>query len=481
MKRIFDMYQAQGYPVDTRLLVPENQGPNLLENLPEELVIKIFGYLAEPMWRKLSLVSQKINVIASSDPLWESIVKPILLPQDLEARQNIPFKEYGKYILCPSKLVLANESKVHSLAPRSQTLADKIKQVNPPNFNLLNPKEAQTLLQEKDSSLFIKAAAKDLFGGELYGKSITPYYFDHVAQQKVNKIRFDFFNCTNYLITFDADRTLWIDNQPTPITFTEDDCQLLIYKSNFYLHIYNSDIGKNRISAIKIHVNDLKLENLKKISWFTTWNELFRQRAIFKDLGIEVKKIVQFISRNPQKMQDKILQLNLPNFNLLSESEVNQLMENEHIINLMAILFRYVYLPQYRFVSQQKMGPYQIDTFNMTPYVINVNAEGELFLNNHRILNSKSKPRAFAKEGHYHFFIFDLTSMYYKRVDDPQLKQMSIKDQKGKDLQDLDKENQKLKGTVYIVGNPEISSIPRNTIELAERYSRTLLSSKEMD
>jgi hypothetical protein len=456
-------------------LVPQKAyAPNPLEILPEDVFVKIFSYLSESMCCTLSSVSKKMNAVASSDSLWASIARPILLPQELEARHNIPYKDYSKDLLCLSKIGPANANKFHILMPRSPALVDKINQVKPPHFILLKPKEAQAFLQEKDSALLIKACTKEIDPACI--ENISHFCFKHITQQKIGKNRFDFFNCTDYLISFDEDRTLWIDNKKTRITFTEDDCQLLIYKEKNYLHIFDSDLGKNRISHFQTPLEDIMKENPQDIRWFYFWDD---RRVIVKDLAIEVKKRVEFWSENHksskaierfQQQMEKIHQLNVPNFHLLNKSEIDNLMDHEHTINLIAVLmFSYIRYPSFTYATQQKIGPYQIDTFNSTSHVIHVNAEGELFLNNQRILNKESQPAKFGEEGHRQFFIYGINKIFYKKVGDPNLKQLQFDDQEGRIVKDLNTEGQLPKCTVYGLGIVKgVSAVPKDDRKINE-------------
>ena len=269
MKTSFDSFLSITSPgKDTIATTPastsqEATDANILTILPEDVLLRIFAFLSESMLRKISLVSKNFAELAGKDVLWQFIAESILFSYEIKAKSEIiSYKNFCRDRLSIIKLThftRNNRAIYHSLKSRDPAFVYKIKQMQLPNYKILTPTETQGLCQKEDTRKFLWAAWE--YAPHAY------FLFHHVAHQQVGDITFYFLNCTHYVISFNSDGLMLINKKLTDKSFSDADCQLLIYIHNEDIFFYKCDIGSHLISRSYIHVKDLELDDYTQIKW----------------------------------------------------------------------------------------------------------------------------------------------------------------------------------------------------------------------
>jgi F-box associated protein len=229
--------------------------------LPDDTIVQIFKILSLSTLRQLSPVCKRFKLLTECDPLWQDFAHRLLFPNDLASKlPGTTYQDYCKMLLTFKHKIndlyqTENLKKTIEIHLRDFAFVDRLKQMKLSNYQLLTAPEIKTLIEQNDTQKM------------LFSVPTEHFHFHHVAQQTVGKVKFDFLNCTDHVISFDPDRKLMINNHLTARTFTEIDCQLIIFISDDYLHIYNSDIGDLTIVDINCIIEDLKQDNLLNIMW----------------------------------------------------------------------------------------------------------------------------------------------------------------------------------------------------------------------
>ena len=382
MKRSVDsIHDATLVDYVNSTIVCNSEDKMILSTLPEDVIISIFSLLSESTLRQLSSVCKIFKKCAQSDILWQNIATNFLISHVIKP-QNLAWKEFCRDFLSPSKIYKASTSrKYHTFRLRDLLLVERIKQLNLPDFRLLNYSEAKSLFQKECTLKLIQVTAKVL--------KIQYFAFRHVAQQKVGEIQFDFFNCTDLVISFAGDnRTMHINGDPVNKRFTKEDCQLVICYSDKRLHVLNSDLDKDRIQDLSCDMEALKSENLKTIAWKSmnvTSKIYYSQPRIFlKEIGKELE----------------FIKLNLPDFTVLNNLEAKYLIDSEDSTHFFETLALYINpfddnyrIPSLRYCGQQKLGENMLHLFNSSKYLISINPRGDLLLNN-KLTKFKFSPKS---------------------------------------------------------------------------------------
>jgi F-box associated protein len=226
---------------------------NNIKSLPDELILSIFTTLSAATLRQISLVCKLFEINAKKDILWQNIAEAILFPHEIESKpKDRSYKDY-----CKDWLRITNigfpllKPPRHTLAPRDPDFLNRVKLMKLPNYKLLSPSETRALIKENETSQLIEAVCKD-----------CPYVFlslHHAAQQQTGKITFNFLNCTPYVISFNSEQKMLINNKLTARKFTPNDFQFIILISAKFLHIYTSRKGFSYFTMLTCDVNDLNL------------------------------------------------------------------------------------------------------------------------------------------------------------------------------------------------------------------------------
>jgi hypothetical protein len=288
--------------------------------LPDDMILQIFSFLSTSTTHRICSVSITFSKLASSDVLWQTIAESILFPDNLAAKsKEISYKDFCKESLCLTKLdnsdvvwqplakslsstdyLLAKpQPQTHKdfcqeifkdifskhenddfgliskddclqtfnemmrpsdsyLKPRDPTFINKVKQMQLPEYKILTASQTVALCHKEDTASLIHAVVLDV--------SKSDFDFHHAAHQQVGDTKFDFLNCTDYVISFNSDHFLMINNKLTKIHFTSTDCQLLIYADNENLWFYNSDMESDEIGIFSILITDLKLDDYTQLA-----------------------------------------------------------------------------------------------------------------------------------------------------------------------------------------------------------------------
>ena len=340
----------------------------ILPLLPEDVINSIFSLLTESTLRQLSLVCKTFEKYAQSDILWQNIANNLLFPNETKP-EKLSWKEFCRDFLSLYKVCkgVSRSRKYHTFKPRDMHLVERIKQLNLPDFRLLSYPASKSLFQEKDTLELIQVSAREL--------NIIRYSFKHVAQQQVGKIQFDFFNCTDLVISFAGDdRRMHINGLPVNMTFTEDDCQLIICYADKRLHILSCDIDKDKIHDVNCIIEGFKEENLQTIDWnsivIASKRDYSPTRAFLKELSEE--KLTR-------------IQMNSPNFTVFNKIEAKNLIETEDSANFFETIAVYNKANKefiIRYCGQQKLGEHTLKFFNGSKHLIRINSAGDLLLNN---------------------------------------------------------------------------------------------------
>lgn len=215
---------------------------NLLDRLPEDARRVVLSNLSATELCNLSLVSKNFYISSNDEFLWTQIAQRIMLPHDHEAKQTTSYKNYAKNLLQSHTYPRFDDSHVCTLKPRTQNLVSRIQQMNPSQFYLLNPNEAEVLFKTEDVKNNIELALA--IGPTIEFVDSHPEIpwknarFNHVAQQKVGKSKFDVFNSTEHLISFNEKGQLLLNNKPTNNIYPEYDCQFFIFEDQEYLFVF---------------------------------------------------------------------------------------------------------------------------------------------------------------------------------------------------------------------------------------------------
>jgi F-box associated protein len=310
------------YPTPLPPAIQEASNAHSLTILPEDVILQIFSCLSASTSRQICSVSKVFTKLASSDFIWQAIGESIFFPLEIAAKsKDISFKDFCKESLCLAKLdnseivwqrfvkgfspseILSTKSqhttykvfyqeifkdifsnmlehddfgliskddclpifnKMMSfsdsyLKPRDPTFMNTVKQMQLSKYKILTASETIALCHKDDTASLIHAVGLD----------VSKSYFDfhHAAHQNVGDTKFDFLNCTDYVISLNSDSFLMINNKLTKIHFNSADCQLLIYADGEYLWFYNSDMKSDNIEKFSILNSHLKLDDYTQISW----------------------------------------------------------------------------------------------------------------------------------------------------------------------------------------------------------------------
>ena len=250
-------------------------------DLPEDAILQIFANLPTSTLRQLCLVSKKFTLLATSDVLWQTIAESILFSEEIATKsQHMTYKDFCKVSLSITKVDNIITGPSHSyqvLKPRDPAFVNRVKQMQLPNYKILTPSETVALCQNNDTISLIQVA----------GDCIDGYFdFHHAAHQQVGDYKFVFLNCTEYVISFNSDFFMLINNKLTTIHFTFADCQLLIYHDikSEKISIYNSDIGDDAIGRVHFPFKDLELEDYTKINKYNK-SDIFKSRTAAQGRG----------------------------------------------------------------------------------------------------------------------------------------------------------------------------------------------------
>jgi F-box associated protein len=236
-----------------------------LVTLPEDLLQRIFALLSRTTLSHLSLVSKYIEILTKTDPVWRQFADTLLFPQEIMSKPpNTTYKDYCRDLLSlkPIGTEIYSHLKI-GLKLRDPALVEQIKQIRPPNFKLLNASETRDLISQKDTINLLNIGLQN----ELLKKykDLNSCLFLHsAAKQQVGEVKYEVLNFTDYMISFDEDHKLLIDDRSMTLQYS-DDCQFLIWMSDTDLHIF-SDVRENHF--VDCYCNIFELLNLvDNIHW----------------------------------------------------------------------------------------------------------------------------------------------------------------------------------------------------------------------
>lgn len=236
--------------------------PNSLSTLPSEIVLKIIGLLSVSDLERMTQVNTGWQefIDKNENEIWSNLCQC----EELEPKNSTrTWKEHYKkfYLSIPLLGGLPAYPTIKFKRLKLDTPSNFKQQVallHLDQYQLLNPRETRLLFKKSDTIALIQNVSfhelqmnppiphlPDM--NELQQTNI--YTLRYVAQQQVGKINFDIISYTDVIVSFDSQRQLMINNEPTNTFMTKDDCQLLIYgyrdsyQQQIHLAIFAKDIG----------------------------------------------------------------------------------------------------------------------------------------------------------------------------------------------------------------------------------------------
>ncbi len=256
---------------------------NTINTLPQDAIITIFAHLAHLDLCRLCLVTKKFQQLASSDILWQNIADSILLSEAVAAKStDISYKDFCIEYLKETFLAKIKRPNVTlKLLPRNADFIQRLKTMKLIGYQLLPPNQTSELIQKEDTRKLLRAIAAY--------QALGSIIFHHVAQQQVEDVHFDFFNCTDYIVSFNSDCKMLINNKLTQVAFTPNNRQLFIIKEEDMIIFFNSVVGKKNIqrtfcSVYDLHHGDLSQCNFGRLSSFSKKFAHFTPTQIFSSV-----------------------------------------------------------------------------------------------------------------------------------------------------------------------------------------------------
>lgn len=224
--------------------------------LPDELILKIFSFCAIKDITSLNSVSKAYADLANQAFVWKSVAVKLDLTDDIQTAASCGrcIKDLCIQTLSCTKIGHKKLGKVSDLklAPRNPGFVQRLQDYKLQGFHLLPASSAQELMELPDTIALIKSQ---------HFQQLDPQKLQslhHIAQQKVGTCSFDILNYTDYAVNLNDKRILQVNAKATNITFTADDCQLIVFISQNILHVLHKDKGKSQCIDLKCRLHALK-------------------------------------------------------------------------------------------------------------------------------------------------------------------------------------------------------------------------------
>lgn len=260
--------------------------------LPEDVIIRIFSLLSQPTLRQICTVSKTFAAQASDDILWQPIAETILLPQELKSK-NESYKDFCRDLLSPFKFIYTpskgTAALTHYIPPRNPDIIHRIKRLKLPKYKILQHSELPAFFQLNGvkkiiNSLYdrilpcldelakyeqrstLRSSNKSLNTLTRVISEGSNYEINHIGQQEVGRTKFHMMNASDYVISFDENFHMLIDNKRTEIIIPHTS-QLHISTTPTHLRIFISIQGNDIVKGIKCAKTALETKNVTKIDW----------------------------------------------------------------------------------------------------------------------------------------------------------------------------------------------------------------------